>query len=44
MWLTRKKFFRGDYFEIIPGSGESKTQFDVIREHELLLKAPNTLI
>ena len=39
-----KKFFRGDYFEIIPGSGESKTQFDVIREHELLLKAPNTLI
>lgn len=39
-----KKFFRGDYFEIIPGSGESKTQFDVIREHELLLKAPNTLL
>ena len=39
-----KKFFRGDYFEIIPGSGESKTQFDVIREHELLLKEPNTLL
>lgn len=39
-----KKFFRGDYFEIIPGGGESKTQFDVIREHELLLKAPNTLL
>lgn len=39
-----QKFFRGDYFEIIPGSGESKTQFDVIREDELLLKAPNTLV
>jgi len=39
-----QKFFRGDYFEIIPGSGESKTQFEVIRENELLLKAPNTLI
>ena len=39
-----KKFFRGDYFEIIPGSGESKMQFDVIREHELLLKEPNTLL
>ena len=30
--------------EIIPGSGESKTQFEVIRENELLLKAPNTLV
>jgi len=39
-----QKFFRGDYFEIIPGSGESKTQFEVIRENELLLKAPNTLV
>ena len=27
-----QKFFRGDYFEIIPGSGESKTQLEVIRE------------
>ena len=39
-----QRFFRGDYFEIIPGDGEEKLQFDVIKENELLLKAPNTLV
>lgn len=39
-----QKFFRGDYFEVIAGSGEPKRQFDVINENELLLKAPNTLV
>ena len=39
-----QRFFRGDYFEIIPGEGEEKLQFDVIKENELLLKAPNTLV
>lgn len=43
--LTKpQRFFRGDYFEIIPGDGEEKLQFDVIKENELLLKAPNTLV
>ncbi|OOF58157.1 PqiB family protein [Rodentibacter myodis] len=37
-------FFRGDYLEVIPGSGEEKLQFDVIKQNELLLKAPNTLV
>lgn len=39
-----QRLFRGDYFEIIPGSGEEQLQFDVIKENELLLKAPNTLV
>ncbi|OOF68341.1 PqiB family protein [Rodentibacter caecimuris] len=39
-----QKFLRGDYFEIIPGEGEAKRQFDVIKENELLLKMPNTLV
>lgn len=39
-----KKFFRGDYFDILPGEGEAQRQFDVIKENELLLKAPNTLV
>lgn len=39
-----QRFFRGDYFEVIAGDGEEKLQFDVIKENELLLKAPNTLV
>ncbi|OOF83401.1 hypothetical protein BKG92_03145 [Rodentibacter ratti] len=39
-----KRFFSGDYFEIIPGEGTERLQFDVIKENELLLKAPNTLV
>ena len=39
-----KKLFRGDYFEILPGDGDVQHRFDVIKESELLLKAPNTLI
>ncbi|MCR1836722.1 PqiB family protein [Rodentibacter caecimuris] len=39
-----QRFFRGDYFEIIPGDGTEKLQFDVVKENELLLKAPNTLV
>ncbi|OOF54813.1 hypothetical protein BKK56_08390 [Rodentibacter genomosp. 2] len=39
-----QRFFRGDYFEIIPGGGTEKLQFDVVKENELLLKAPNTLV
>lgn len=39
-----QKFFRGEYFDIIAGEGEAKRQFDVIKENELLLKAPNTLV
>lgn len=39
-----KKFFRGEYFDVIAGDGETKHQFDVIKENELLLNAPNTLV
>ncbi|OOF61839.1 PqiB family protein [Rodentibacter pneumotropicus] len=39
-----QRFFRSDYFEIIPGDGTEKLQFNVIKENELLLKAPNTLV
>lgn len=39
-----QRFFRGDYFEVLAGDGEEKLQFDVIKENELLLKAPNTLV
>ena len=39
-----QKLFRGEYLEVLPGDGPAKTSFDVIKENELLLKAPNTLI
>lgn len=39
-----QRLFRGDYFEIIPGEGSEQLVFDVIKENELLLKAPNTLV
>ena len=39
-----KKFFRGEYFDVIAGDGETKHQFDVIKENELLLNAANTLV
>lgn len=39
-----KKFFRGEYFDVIAGDGETKHQFNVIKENELLLNAPNTLV
>ena len=39
-----KKFFRSEYFDVIAGDGETKHQFNVIKENELLLNAPNTLV
>lgn len=39
-----KKFFRDEYFDVIAGDGETKHQFNVIKENELLLNAPNTLV
>lgn len=39
-----QKLLRGKYFEILPGTGDSKMAFDVIKESELLLKQPNTLV
>ncbi|MBN6711548.1 MCE family protein [Haemophilus haemoglobinophilus] len=39
-----KKVLRGEYIEVIAGTGESQTEFGVIKENELLLKQPNTLV
>ena len=39
-----QKLLRGQYFEVLPGEGNSKLAFDVIKESELLLKQPNTLV
>ena len=39
-----QKLLRGKYFEVLPGNGDSKLAFDVIKESELLLKQPNTLV
>ena len=39
-----QKLLRGQYFEVLPGEGDSKLAFDVIKESELLLKQPNTLV
>lgn len=36
--------FKGRSFEIIPGEGKAKYDFDVIKQSELLLKRPNTLL
>ncbi|MGF7431999.1 PqiB family protein [Pasteurella bettyae] len=35
---------RGEYFEILPGSGEPKRDFVVYTENEFLLQQPNALI
>ncbi|MCW9709845.1 MlaD family protein [Avibacterium sp. 21-586] len=39
-----QKLFRGEYFDVISGTGEKQTQFSVIKENELLLKQPDTLV
>lgn len=39
-----QKLLRGQYFEILPGNGDTQTTFNVIKESELLLKQPNTLV
>ncbi len=35
---------RGPYIDILPGNGEQQHQFEVLKEIELLLKQPNTLL
>lgn len=35
---------RGNYFELIAGNGEPKKEFKVIKDNELLLEQPNTLV
>ncbi|MDG2957552.1 MlaD family protein [Exercitatus varius] len=35
--------FRGEYIELIPGDGEPKNQFNIIKENELLLQQADTL-
>lgn len=39
-----KNFLRGKYIDVIAGMGEAQTTFHVIKENELLLKQPNTLV
>lgn len=39
-----QKLLRGQYFEVLPGDGDNQTAFNVIKESELLLKQPNTLV
>ncbi|VGM94979.1 paraquat-inducible protein B [uncultured Avibacterium sp.] len=39
-----QKLLRGEYFDVISGTGEKQTQFTVIKENELLLKQPDTLV
>ncbi len=39
-----KKMLRGQYLDVIAGSGDNKTDFTVIKESELLLKQPDTLV
>ena len=39
-----QKLLRGQYFEVLPGNGDTQTTFNVIKESELLLKQPNTLV
>lgn len=39
-----QKVLRGDYFQVLPGGGERKTDFTVIKESEWLIKQPNTLL
>ena len=37
------ELFRGDYFDVLSGSGEAKTQFAVEKEEDFLLHLPNML-
>ena len=37
------ELFRGDYFDVLSGSGEAKTQFTVEKEEDFLLHLPNML-
>ena len=37
------ELFRGDYFDVLSGSGEAKTQFTVQKEEDFLLHLPNML-
>ncbi|MDO5055180.1 MlaD family protein [Pasteurella oralis] len=39
-----QNLLRGEYFEVIAGLGEPQTSFTVIKENELLLQQPNTLV
>lgn len=38
------QLLRGEYFEILAAAGEPQTAFTVIKENELLLQQPNTLV
>ncbi|WP_133543274.1 MlaD family protein [Mesocricetibacter intestinalis] len=38
------RVFRGEYLEIIPGEGEASDSFQVLKENELLLQQPDTLV
>lgn len=39
-----QNIFRGEFFDVIAGYGEAKDNFVVIKENELLLQQPNTLV
>lgn len=39
-----QKLLRGEYFDVIHGTGEKQHQFTIIKESELLLKQPDTLV
>ncbi|GJJ80947.1 hypothetical protein PcPA57_16670 [Pasteurella canis] len=39
-----QNLLRGEYFEVVAGLGEPQTAFTVIKENELLLQQPNTLV
>ncbi|MDG6894273.1 PqiB family protein [Volucribacter amazonae] len=39
-----EELFKGRSFEILPGEGKARYDFEVIKQSELLLKRPNTLL
>lgn len=39
-----QKILRGKYFDILPGTGDKTNHFNVIKENEILLKQPNTMV
>lgn len=39
-----QNIFRGEFFDVIAGYGEAKDNFVIIKENELLLQQPNTLV
>lgn len=39
-----QNIFRGEFFDVIAGYGEAEDNFVVIKENELLLQQPNTLV